>query len=457
MLRGAKKLIGRLERFLRITDECSNSVRVRSRIVYGAGIVALLVHALNMVSLAIVYGEWTSQHSVSVFALIYIAAVTLSVRYTKSAVFSGTAYAVLSVGAIGLAAAISPVSGVPPHGINTALIPLLCSSAMLVAFISTRWVSILNILASLCLIGFLYAITARQGLTGVDAALSWQRAVQAWAGILMAGPISTFIAYVVYRNLDVLEIALGRARQAEKDRSDFLATMSHEIRTPLHGILGLSDMLSRADLPSPQKRQAELVTVSANNLMEIIDEVLDMARLEDGTVTIKAEPLSVSKMLNDISELFAVKASQKNLWIGTDIDPGLPAQLIGDAPHLRQVVSNLVGNALKFTQEGGVRVGARYAGHKDDQIAVQFYVQDSGVGIASEDQVSVFERFKQTDSAKTSKTKGTGLGLSICQELTDMMGTTLELHSEPGQGTVFHFTLLMPQVEKQSAQNEEAA
>lgn len=444
MLMGIKQLRLRFERFLRIDDSCGTATRARARIVYATGLIFLIVQQMNMVSMYVVYGDWTSQHDISVLSSLVFIGMTVAIRFTKSPVFYGLAYSMLALVSIGFAALIVTIPGEPPYGINTSLLPVLCASAAFIAFIGTRLVSVFYIVSSLVLIGLLYKVTASGNPTGVDAILAWQRTVQACVALLLVGPICTIIADVVFRNLTELETALVRAKSAEQARSNFLATMSHEIRTPLHGILGLSDMLARADLPATQGRYAQLITVSANNLMEIIDEVLDMARLEDGTVRTKAEPFAPATLLQDVCDLFAVKASQKGLWMGTDIDPNIPLTLIGDNSHLRQVISNLVGNSLKFTQAGGVRIGARLAGINDHAAAVQFYVQDSGVGIPIEDQIAVFERFKQTDSAKTSTTKGTGLGLSICRELTDMMGSTLELQSAPGEGTTFYFTLTLP-------------
>jgi len=444
MLVGLIQLRERFERFLRIDDRVSTATRARARIVYATGLIFLVVQFLNMISMFIVYGGWTAQHNISVFSSFIFLGMTIAVRYTKSPVFYGSAYALLALTTVYAAAAVQTIPGVPPYGINTALLPTLCASSAFIAFIGTRNISIGYILGSLALIGIMYTITASSNPTGVDAILAWQRTIQACVAVLLVGPICTIIADVVYRNLTHLEGAVARAQSAEKARSNFLATMSHEIRTPLHGILGLSDMLARSNLQDPQGRYAQLITVSANNLMEIIDEVLDMARLEDGTVKLKAEPFAPAALLQDVCDLFAVKAGQKNLWMGTDIDSNIPATLIGDNSHLRQVISNLVGNALKFTQLGGVRIGARLAGINNEMAAVQFYVQDSGVGIPLEDQEAVFERFTQTESAKTTKTKGTGLGLSICRELTDMMGSTLELQSTPGAGTTFYFTLTLP-------------
>lgn len=434
----------RFERFLRIDPSSGKETVIRARIVYATGMLSLFVQFLNMFSMSIVYNGWTPQHNITLVAIAVFIGLTLALRYTKSPTFYGLAYSVLTVGCIWVAASVVTIPGTPPYGINTALLPILCASAAFIAFIGTRLVSAGYVLASLILIGVMYKISANGNLTDLGAILAWQRTVQASIAMLLIGPICTIIAQIVFSNLTELESALERAKSAEQARSDFLATMSHEIRTPLHGIIGLSDMLDRSELPEPQGRYAQLITVSAHNLMEIIDEVLDMARLEDGTVRTKAEPFAPASLLQDVCDLFAIKASQKGLWMGTDIDPNIPPMLVGDNSHLRQVISNLVGNALKFTQAGGVRIGARLAGVNDETAAVQFYVQDSGVGIAVEDQVDVFERFKQTDSAKTTTTKGTGLGLSICRELTDMMGSTLELQSAPGEGSIFYFTLTLP-------------
>ncbi|MGJ8560944.1 MAG: sensor histidine kinase [Litorimonas sp.] len=445
------KAVGlRLERFLRIDLSSGSASRIRARIVYATGLIGLCVQLLNMISMSLVYGGWTAQHMIASVSCLVFLAMTVAVRYTKSPTFFGSIFAALAIISIGFAGAVQTVPGEPAYGINTALVPAISATAALIAFTGTRLVSALYIIASLILIGILYNITAASNPTGVDAILAWQRTVQAAIATLMVGVICTAVANIVFRNLTELESALVRARSAEQARTNFLATMSHEIRTPLHGIIGLSDMLARSELPDPQGRYAQLITVSANNLMEIIDEVLDMARLEDGTVRTKAEPFAPATLLQDVCDLFAVKASQKGLWMGTDIDSNIPTTLIGDNSHLRQVISNLVGNALKFTQAGGVRIGARLAGINAETAAVQFYVQDSGVGIPIEDQMAVFERFKQTDSAKTSTTKGTGLGLSICRELTDMMGSTLELQSVLGEGTTFYFTLTLPLASNES-------
>ena len=445
MMEGLTQVREAIEGFLRITDADDRATRIRMRMVYATGIIFLIVHSLNLISLTYAFGGWTWQQDVTVFAIFTILSITLMIRFTKSPTFFGSAFGVLTIGGVWMASAVPTMPGVPPNGITSSLIPILCSSAAFIAFIGTRLVSTIYILASAILIGHLYWITASHGgLTGLEAPMAWQRAVQGWMALFLIGPICTVISHLVFHNLSELEGAVTRAQHAEVARSNFLAKMSHEIRTPLHGIIGLSDMLCRGQLHAGESRQAKLISTSAHNLMEIVDEILDMARLEDGAVEISAKPFSPHSLLQDIADLFAAKATEKHLWIGADTDDAIPETLIGDAPHLRQVISNLMGNAVKFTKTGGVRAGARLVALQDEIAHVQFYVQDSGVGIAESDQENVFERFKQSDDGGSSQTKGTGLGLSICRELTEKMGGNLELQSAIGQGSVFYFTLAFP-------------
>ena len=445
MMEGLTRIRESIEGFLRITNVPDRATRIRMRMVYATGLIFLTVHCFNLISLTYAFGGWTWQQTVTIYAMIIIAAITLMIRFTKSPTFFGAAFGLLTISGVWMASAVPTMPGVPPNGITSSLIPILCSSAAFIAFIGSRLVSILYIVASATLIGILYGITATYGgLTGIEAPMAWQRAVQGWMALFLIGPICTVISHLVFHNLTELEDAVSRARMAEHARSNFLAKMSHEIRTPLHGIIGLADMLSRAELKADEGRQAKLISTSAHNLMEIVDEILDMARLEDGAVEISAKPFSPHTLLQDIADLFAAKASEKGLWIGAETDASIPETLVGDAPHLRQVISNLVGNAVKFTKEGGVRAGARLVALQDNIAHIQFYVQDSGIGIAPSDHDKVFERFKQTDNAGSSQTKGTGLGLSICRELTEKMGGQLELKSALGEGTVFYFTLAFP-------------
>ncbi|MEM9599905.1 MAG: ATP-binding protein, partial [Pseudomonadota bacterium] len=394
-------------------------------------------------------------HVVIALAFVGKTYLILLLRFTRNATLLGWAYSVTSMLGIWLATYVDHYGREGVFEIGAAYTPYMIVSLVFISLIGTSRTTLyytamcLATLVAFFLIGSSYVYDGGmtpQGKMGLALRTT---------SVILATTIMIPVSTVIYQALDDLSAAVERARAAEEARSGFLATMSHEIRTPLNGILGMSDMLAKADIPTTEKRYAKLVQVSANSLMDIINEVLDMAKLEDGTVKIAADPFSPAEVVQDVCDLFGVRANDKSLWLGADVN-GLPDALLGDAPHLRQVLSNLVGNALKFTQEGGVRIGARLISVQSGMATVQFYVQDTGVGIAPEEQTGIFDRFSQTSSAKTTKEKGTGLGLSICRELTEKMGGTLSLNSAVGQGTTFHFTLTLPISQTDTGQLDQA-
>lgn len=444
-------VIGAFERFLRIGDEVEAAERLRVRILYMCCLAYMAILLVNFVYILVMHGRFT----LPLYALVGISVGLVAVRWTRSKLFFGTFATLLPIYGIWSAShgsVAADASALMGGNLLSPTLPWLCLGAMMVAMVGSRVSIIIFGIAATILLRMLAAETNALMPSPELAIVTEMRVMQLLLATCLIAVTGYILSRQAYRAIDNLEKTAERAHQAETARADFLAKMSHEIRTPLHGILGLSDLLNRAQLPEEQKRPVQLIHVSANNLMEIIDEVLDMAKLEDGNLKIIAEPFDPRALIGDLCDLFAVKASEKGLWIGSDLPSSLPECLMGDAPHLRQILSNLTGNALKFTQDGGVRVGARLCGVQDGVAAIQFYIQDTGVGIAKDEQAAVFDRFSQTASAKTSQTKGTGLGLSISRELTEMMGGTLELQSEPGRGTVFHFTLALPIAETVSAQ-----
>lgn len=446
-----RAIIYKLERLLRIDESLPVGVILRSRMIYATGFVYLLGQLINMTSMTIVYGQFTQQHLISIASCVIFLGASASLRYTKSATFYGVLYSVLTIGGISVAASLPSAPDIAPFGINSPLLPIVCTTTAVIAFISTRRVSIIFMASTLVMILYLYMVTMTYYQNTLGEVLAWQRAVQTSIAILIVGPICTVIGNLVFQNLDELESAVSRARHAEAAKTSFLATMSHEIRTPLNGILAMSDMLSRSELPATEARYANLIQTSSSNLMEIINEVLDLARMEGTGVEIANKPFNIRELLQGVTDLYSLRAEEKSLWIGTHIDENIPETLIGDAPHLRQIINNLASNALKFTREGGVRVGAQCLNIADNIATVQFYVQDSGYGISAEDQAKIFDRFSQSESAATSAIKGTGLGLAICQELSEAMGGELRVKSAKGEGSIFYFTLQLPlEVEAQT-------
>jgi signal transduction histidine kinase len=261
------------------------------------------------------------------------------------------------------------------------------------------------------------------------------------------------LSRLAYSALNNLETALGRAKRAEDARKELLATMSHEIRTPLNGIISVSDLLAKHKHAETTHTYLNIISLSAANLLEVVNDSLGRARsdhlgdIDAVDISVSNDPFNPTEILQQTCDLFTALAEQKGLWIGTYGLESLPETLMGDAPHLRQVMSNLVSNSIKFTNKGGIRLGARRLDETRDGVVIQFFVQDTGVGIEDEALQTVFERFGQSASAQSTKAQGTGLGLAICDDLVAAMGGTLDVHSTLGTGSTFSFTLTLPQTE----------
>jgi signal transduction histidine kinase/DNA-binding response OmpR family regulator len=271
-----------------------------------------------------------------------------------------------------------------------------------------------------------------------------------WAsGILFAA--LAIVAFWIFRPMEVAirrafaesAESLFKAEAADRAKSEFLANMSHEIRTPMNGVLGMAELLAKTDLTARQKTFTDVIVKSGNALLTIINDILDFSKINAGQLTLDPAPFRLSEAVEDVATLVSARVAEKNLELIVRVDPRLPAHVVGDAGRFRQIITNLLGNAVKFTEKGHVLidVGGEIV---NDVVQLKVRVEDTGIGIPAEKLQNVFEKFAQVDGSSTRRHEGTGLGLAIAARLVDLMAGKIGVESEIGRGSVFWFAVPLP-------------
>jgi signal transduction histidine kinase/ActR/RegA family two-component response regulator len=311
------------------------------------------------------------------------------------------------------------------------------------------------------LVRWSYALLAIPSIGSLALVSMFDRSVQSYAlGVLSVGYMATLLlAGRAYRatatkaieHALVADAAIESLKKARDDaeagavaKSQFLATMSHEIRTPMNGVLGSLELLRRSGLNQEQQRLARIAASSGGTLMAILNDVLDHSKIEAGKLALDVAPLSVQGLMASVVGLFRSNAEVRGLSLQLHVDETAPDWVLGDGQRLKQVLLNLVSNAIKFTEHGGIELSVKALPSRPGIAKLQFAVRDSGIGLAAESLQRLFSPFTQFEQAGHRTRRGTGLGLAISQRIVDAMGSAIEVESVPGEGSRFHFTLELP-------------
>lgn len=331
-------------------------------------------------------------------------------------------------------------------GILLDLVPL--SIVMFLAGSKTVFLTVLYLWVILGM-GFRYGVSYLYialfvGLSGFSIAITWG---EYWQGaqhqafaltllfILIVVPL--YSAFLINK----LHTAIAAAKHANEAKSRFLANMSHELRTPLNGVIGIADLISETKLDTQQYEFVNIMRSSANTLLGLIENVLDISKIEAGKMTVSKDSFDLHQLISIIIQMQSSMASTKGITVSYNIDAATPFSLEGDEQHLKQILINLIGNAVKFTNEGSVKLFVTLADNDKDKPRLRFEVQDSGIGIPEESLASIFDDFTQASSRAHRPVGGTGLGTTISKELVELMGGEIGVESKLGEGTTFWFEL----------------
>lgn len=431
------RLIDAFENALRIDASRPPESLMRIRAVYAVGVTLVVSQFINIGVIQATYGRWTYDQTILAVVCPFVALLILGVRYYKNTEFYAAAYSVLV-----LAGTIA--SAVPDRGgVNTAMMAFLPLGPVMCGFMAGRRAAIGFYIAAAALVCLLYwvSISSPPLMVSGNFIRETNRFAQGLFALSVSTVISIFISERFYLLVADLRVTAERARNAEAAKMQFLATMSHELRTPLNGVIGLTEALIRSDLGDKERKLAETIGRSSESLMRILNDVLDMSKIDAGKLAIELRAVSARDLVRHTVEAWREIAHRKEIKLAEGVDGALPDKVMIDDLRVMQILQNLVSNAIKFADQGVVFVKLLSRKIEDGRYRLEFRVRDNGNGVPDHLIERIFDCYEQGAAGRSRSHGGTGLGLSICRKLATLMGGTIGVEKTGSDGTTFLFAL----------------
>jgi len=437
---------------LRIDSHKPAESLMRIRAVYAIGVMMIISQVISMAVMYATYERWTYDHTITSIACLAVFGLLLTIRYCKNVAFYAAIYSLLILG--GTAASALPDNA----GINSAMLPVLAIAPAMCAFMAGRRAAIAFYAAASALIIFLFwiSITHPPQMVSGDYNRETNRLVQGSFAMTLSTLLSVFISERIYLLAAELREAAERARKAEAATADFLAKMSHEMRTPLNGVIGLAEALRRKDIGESERRLAQTIERSSNSLLRILNDVLDLSKIQAGKLAIEMRSHAPRAIAGDVVESWRENAAGKGLSLSCEISEATPEHVMIDDLRVTQILQNLVSNAVKFTDQGAVRLSLDSVPLSAGRWRLEFRVSDTGPGIDQSRIEQIFDRFEQGKAGTARRYGGTGLGLPICRELASLMGGRVSVESANAQGATFLFALTVDEADRVAADSSDA-